>query len=78
MLRRTGTLNDIMDEAAFAHLCNVTTDTIRQWKKRGGVYGIEFPEPIYRPDGHKAVWMRSEIEAFARAYKAKKSTRRKQ
>lgn len=77
MLRRTGTLNDIIDEKAFAGLCGVTVACLRQWRQRKWVHHIEVPEPIFRPDGHKPIWMRLEAEDFARKVKAKKAARRK-
>jgi hypothetical protein len=78
MIRQTGTLSDLVDEAMFADLCGVTVGSIRQWRQRKWVYGIDVPEPVFRPDGHKPVWMKSEVLDFARAYKAKKATRGKQ
>lgn len=78
MLRRTGTLSDIVDEKAFAGMCGVTVASLRQWRQRKLVHGIEVPEPIFRPDGHKPIWMKTEAADFARQVKAKKASRRKQ
>lgn len=77
MLRRTGTLDDIVDEKTFAEMCGVTVASLRQWRQRKWVYSIEVPEPIFRPDGMKPVWMSVEASNFARKIKAKKASRRK-
>lgn len=78
MIRRTGTLNDIVDEAAFMKLCGVDSkESFRLWNRRRTVHGIEFPCPVFRADSHKGVWLKSEAEEFARLYRAKKAIRKK-
>ena len=79
LVRRTAALGDLVDEPAFMEMCGVTSvNTFRQWKRLRGVHGIEFPVPIFRPEGTKSIWLKSEAQKFAREYKAKKATRRKQ
>lgn len=78
LVRKTAALGDLVDEAAFMELCGTESiGQFRQWARLRGVHGVEFPVPIFRPDGHKPVWLKSEAEKFAREYKAKKATRGK-
>lgn len=77
MVRKTAALGDLVDEAGFMEMCGCTSiTTFRNWVRLRGVHGIEFPVPIFRPDGNKAIWLKSEADRFAREYKAKKATRR--
>lgn len=77
LFRKTAALGDLVDEATFMKMCGTEAKgTFRKWSRLRGVYGIEFPVPVFRPDGQKGVWIREEAEKFARAYKAKRATRK--
>jgi len=78
LVRRTAALGDLVDEPTFMEMCGITSiATLRSWGRRRGVYGIDFPVPIFRPDGRRPIWLKSEAQKFAREYKAKKATRSK-
>lgn len=78
MIRKTGLLGDLVDEAEFMEMCGTTSvSQFRNWARLRGVHGVSFPVAIFRPDWSKPIWLRREAEQFARQYKAKKATRGK-
>jgi hypothetical protein len=77
MIRRTGRLGDLVDEQTFMRMAGCKVETFRKWALNGGVFGIEFPEPIIIPEGQKCLWFRPEVEGFVRKYKAKKNIGRR-
>lgn len=78
LVRKTAALGDLVDETMFMEMCGCTSLTMfRNWSRLRGVHGVAFPVPIFRPDGMKPIWLKSEATKFAREYKAKKATRSK-
>lgn len=71
VFRQTGKLDDIIDEAEFMRICGVSQNTVRKWmSRRPTVHGLIVPQPIFRADGMRNVWLRREVEDFARKYRA--------
>lgn len=77
LVRRTETLGDVVDEAQFLSMMpGVSQKSLRNWRCDGIVHGILLPDPIFRPDGLKPIWLKREAEKFAREYKAVRNARR--
>ena len=76
LVRETALLGDVVDEAGFVAMLKVERKTFRTQRSKGEWYGIEIPKPIYRPDGTKAIWLKSEAETFAKKFNAARIARK--
>lgn len=73
MIRKTGSLNDLVEQSDFARMAGVTVSTVKFWRSAGGAYGLDVPVPVFIPEKGKPLWLRSEVEEFTRKYKAVKA-----
>ena len=70
LVRKTGSLGDLVEQVDFAKMAGVTVSTVKFWRSSGGAYGLDTPTPVFVPEVGKPVWLRSEVEEFVRRYKA--------
>lgn len=77
IVRRTATLGDIVDEPTFAKMLGIRVKLFRHYRHQKDPYGVEFPEPIVRPEARKPVWLRSEAEDFERSFRGARNAKRK-
>lgn len=78
LVRQTASLGDVVDEQQFlAMMPNVNQKSLRNWRSEGEAFGVEVPEPIFRPDGMIPIWLKAEAEKFARQINAIQNARRK-
>lgn len=75
IFRRTALLGDLVDEDGFVAMLRTSRKDFRNRRASGNTYGVEVPEPIYRTEGLKPMWIRREAEDFALKFNAKKATR---
>jgi hypothetical protein len=75
--RGTLSLGDIITADEIVQRLGIKPMTLRWWRSRGGPYGLDFPDPVYRPESTRGIWLRAEVEEFERKYKAAKAVKRK-
>ena len=71
MIRKSAALGDLIDAEEVAMRCGVKREYVHKWTKRGIVYEIEVPAPIFIPYRRKPLWLRREMEPFIKKFNAR-------